>query len=107
MVKQPTEHGNTVLAQAVFDREIHKIGYRVLDIEGFIQRGVKDRFVVRAVKFRAGKVPGAEWLVIITAYSPGGPVVAFHSGDGFRDTLVGLASRLKNGSLVWKDDSYG
>lgn len=99
--------GDTLQSQSAFDREVHKVGMRVLNIDRFIDKGVDDKIVVRAIKFRAGNVPGAEWLVVITAYSPGGPIVAFHSGDGFRETLVGLASRLSNGSLKWKDDQYG
>lgn len=107
MAKQKDIPGNTLQSQAVFDREVQKTGSRVYDIDGWVDRSVKDRVVVRAIKFRAGKVPGAEWMVIITAYSPDGPVVAFHAGDGFKDTLVGLAARLKNGSMKWKVDEYG
>lgn len=107
MVKQPTEHGNALSAQAVFDREVTKLGLRVLEVEGFIGRSVKEKFVVRSIKFRSGAQPGSEWLAIITAYSPDGPVVAFHSGVGFAAVLAGLAARLQNGSLKWKVDEYG
>lgn len=107
MVRKKDVPGNTLQAQLVLDRELQKVGLRVLEIDRFVVRSVPDKFVVRAIKFRAGKVPGAEWMVIITAYSPDGPVVAFHSGDGFREALVGLAARLKNGSLKWKVDEYG
>lgn len=107
MGKQQAEHGNTISAQAAFEREVLKTGSSVFDIEGFIYRGARDRFVVRSIRFRSGPNPGADWLVVITAYSPDGPVVAFHSGDSFKAALVGLSSRLKNGSLKWKADEYG
>lgn len=107
MSKKRTEHGNTISAQAAFDREVHLTGSRVFDINSFVHQGVRDKFIVRSIKFRAGNTPGADWLVVITAYSSGTPVVAFHSGVGFKDTLLGLASRLKNGSLKWKADEYG
>lgn len=107
MTKPKDVPGNTLQSQLLFDRELHKVGHRVYDIDSFIQRSVRDKFVVRAIKFRAGKVPGAEWMAIITAYSPDGPVVAFHSGEGFKELVVGLAARLKNGSLKWKADEYG
>lgn len=107
MTKHKDIPGNTLQSQLVFDRELHKVGLRVFEIDDFIHKSVRDKFVVRAIKFRAGKVPGAEWMAVITAYSPDGPVVAFHSGESFKELVVGLAARLKNGSLKWKADEYG
>lgn len=107
MTKYDEVPGNAMQSQAVFDREVFDTGRRVFDISGFIHRGASDRFVVRSIKFRAGPVPGAEWLVVVTAYSPDGPVVAFHQGADFKTALIGLAARLKNGSLKWKVDEYG
>lgn len=107
MSKKQNEFGNTVTAQAVFEREVQHAGKCVYNIAGFAHRASSNKFVVRSIRFRSSVEPGGEWMVIISAYSPNGPVVAFHSGAGFKEALVGLATRLMNGSLVWKEDKYG
>jgi hypothetical protein len=62
---------------------------------------------IEAVKFRLANDPMIESLAVITGVgADGGPIVAFHSAIGFAELFVGLAARLRNGSLKWKVDEY-
>ncbi len=47
-------------------------------------------------------------LAVIKAEGTEGEQVAFNSGDRLDDVIVGLASRMRNGSLKWREDRpYG
>lgn len=62
---------------------------------------------IHSIKFRNTFGDGSEVMAIIGAFDDaGGPVVAFHSASNFGETVVGVAKRLRNGSLKWRTDEY-
>lgn len=70
---------------------------------GAIYAGIE----VVAIKLILDHTRGEEALAVITGFDDAGaPVVAFHSSTAVPDLLIGLASRLENGSLKWKADEY-
>ena len=54
------------------------------------------------IKVRYGEE--GDVLVVVKAEGSEGNQVAFHSGDRVDDVVIGLANRLRNGSLKWRED---
>jgi hypothetical protein len=51
--------------------------------------------------------PGQEILMVLKGFDhAGAPVVAFHSAYSLGECLQGLAGRINNGTLRWKEDEY-
>ena len=64
-------------------------------------------YTLKEVRVRAPAELSGEWLGIVKADFDGTPCIGFHGGDSLLDCLKGLASRLNNGSMKWREDQYG
>lgn len=83
------------LRSAVNDISAGMYGYRTLQVEptGFTVRGPRSR--------------GDEILVVVRGVDhEGAPVVAFHGAYSLEEALLGLAARLGNGTLKWREDQF-
>lgn len=60
-----------------------------------------------SLSIRGPRHEGDEILMVIRGLDQDGqPVVAFHSGYTLGDAIRGVAGRLNNGSLRWREDEY-
>ena len=98
--------GNAVESAAMHTRMLVSTGRKVHEMAYVLEKSAAEEFMVRRITFRCDGDPRGSWLAIITGDDGSGPVVAFHSGDGLTATIEGLAAKIRNGSLKWKEDQY-
>lgn len=94
--------GSAVMHQRMLlksGQSLHNLAYGT---EHMFDQGVR----IRRITFKCGGDPRGSWLVIITVVTAEGPLVAFHNGEGLLSAVEGLAARIRNGSLKWKEDEY-
>lgn len=70
--------------------------------------GQRDLLVdLTGISMRAPKDTGEELLLVIRGVDAEGMhVVAFHSAFSLAEALRGLAARLSNGTLRWREDGF-
>jgi len=63
---------------------------------------------LKEIRFKVRYGAEGDVLVVVKAEGGEGNQVSFHSGDRLDDVVVGLANRLRNDSLKWREDKpYG
>jgi len=70
--------------------------------------GYKGAFIMEGLKIKFPDVSGGDCLVVVTGYerASGDAIVGFHGGYDVGDALIGLAGRLQNGKMKWRQDDY-
>lgn len=87
---------------------IGRLGEAVMYLEQYIQDPKDDTTFITHISFKVRYGSEGDILAVLRAETGEGKVVAFHSGDRLDDVVLGLASRLRNGSLRWREDTpYG
>ena len=69
-------------------------------------RGSPERPLVYSLKIVPSKDGGGVFLAIVKGFDEGGYRVGFHTGLGFRATLVELGRRMGNASIKFKEDAW-
>lgn len=92
-----------LLKQAEGLRE--RIGEAVLTIEDFVNDPRDANMHITEVRLtvRYGEV--GDILVVVKRTDGDKKEIAFHSADTVSEAVSGLASRLRNGSLSWREDT--
>lgn len=98
--------GNAQASAAAFERYVFSLGRAWLDFERIAHDMGHAGTPIKRVTLKGPLVEGGSALIILTADSEEGPVVAFHNVDDLGTAIKGLAARLQNGSLKWKVDEY-
>jgi hypothetical protein len=98
--------GNTLASQALFDRQMIKIGVSVLTLQEQFIRLSDEGIEVKALRLAYRSGVSGELLGVLTASTESSELVAFQSGTDLAVVLTVLQSRLANGSLKWKEDEY-
>lgn len=98
--------GNVLATVAMTERILTKTGHVVHMANHSIERLEEGGEHVKAIRLTSRGRAAGEWLAIVTLSTSEGEFVAFHSGDGFQQTLEGTCQRIINGSLKWKEDEY-
>ena len=106
MAKNTDVPGNTLASQAQLDRLLNKIGQAVFRLEACIDKDLDDDLVVTGIRFKPPQAANGEWMAVISASTPDGHVVAFHSASGLGELVKGLTNRYTNRSLKWRPDEY-
>lgn len=107
MTKKTTDiPGNAHGSAVMFERMLAVSGRRLHELAHAIEEQEENGLRVKKVIFKCDGHPRGSWLVIVSAESENGNVVAFHVGEGFIMTIEGLSSKWRNGSLKWKVDEY-
>ena len=98
--------GNAVLSAALLGRQVERLGIAALRMDAHLEKLQEQGIEVKALRFvYRGGVRG-EVLCVVTAHTENGGIVAFHNGDTFGEVMKGIAARMGNGSLKWKEDEY-
>ena len=66
----------------------------------------RDYPMLRSVCLYPPKYNGADWLVVLRAYTERGPEVAFHKGKTALGTIAGAFQRHFTNGLHYKPDRY-
>lgn len=107
MSKKSDNAGNTLAAQAAFDREMVRSAATIMRFDRVADRLFEgDEMVVTRISVNLPTQERDGYLAIVTATHPEGNLVAFHGGTTLLDALVGLISRLENGSIKWQKDRF-
>lgn len=107
MAKDTGVPGNTWMEQAAFDRMVYDVGKSLMQLAESLSKMNSGTERLVALKLRAPKGPGGEWLAVVSTLVDDERFVAFSSGVDFVVCLQTLGARLRNGSLKWKEDQYG
>lgn len=99
--------GNSVASAAAFHRELAKIGDQVMRCESIVERLDGEGIWVYAINIRFPDDDHAEYLAIVKANTEKGKQVAFHGASTLAETVRGTLARLQNGTLKFREDSYG
>lgn len=98
--------GNILATQASVDRVMRRAGGALYKIENSSERLREEGISVESIRLKMPAEQDGEILLVITASTESGGIVAFHRQAGIAACLEGLSSRLDNGSLKWKEDEY-
>lgn len=85
-----------------------RIGVSAEKLDRHIIETPDDTHYISQICFKVRFDDVGDILGIIKADGPDGKTIAFHNGDSIAAVLSGLASRLDNGTLKWREDKpYG
>jgi len=99
--------GNVIATAAAHERFLTQLGAGWVGVvEGARSLAGHDVYI-ESMTIRGSIGEGGDLLIVIRAISDEGKVVAFHNVDDSTTMWVGLANRMRNGSIKWKEDQYG
>lgn len=98
--------GNTLASQLAFDKAMVTNGIKLGRIEQYITTYAEDEIYIQGMSIRVPQDIGEDYFVVVRASTVDGSKVAFHNAAEFGDLIIGLANRMQNKSLKWKDDKY-
>lgn len=98
--------GSVLATQANIERIMSKTANLLHWAGGVLDQPDVTGFHLKQIRIKCDLKGGGGWMAVVTALTPNGDQVAFHRGDDFREALEGVLSRIRNGSLKWKDDEY-
>jgi len=104
--KPQIEHGNTIAAQAAFERELMRFAQIFYRSDTILDRLFENDVIVRRVSVTMPTETKPGYTAVVTAQVNGKAAVAFHGGETLGDAMKGLLERMENGSLTWKEDRY-
>ena len=98
--------GNTLASQRSYEQAMLKVGQLIHRLDAYIDAYAEDEVFVRGLTVRVPQEIGEDVFITVRADVAGKPMVAFHGGATFAESLTGLINRFQNRSLRWKDDQY-
>ena len=109
MSKRPKNeqyNGNTIAAQAAFDRELVRVGQVLYRAGDTLERLFEHDVDVTRLSIKMPAIDKPDYMAVVTAVVAGQYVVGFHGAPTFHEALLGVWARLENGSIQWKVDSF-
>jgi len=106
MPKDTDVPGNTLLSQALLDRQVNAIGVAMVRLDSRIEKMRGEGHSLVSIRLVAPSEKSTSWLAVIKLRTVEGAFVAFHQGDELSDLLKGVSNRMLNNSLKWKADEY-
>jgi len=98
--------GNSIAAQAAFDRQVMEYGALALRFERALENNDENGVWIHMVKFTLPDGDKPDCLAVVLGRSDEGAVVAFVQGTTFAETLLQVLRRVENRSLKWREDKY-
>lgn len=100
------EQGSALKGAVAFQEELAQEALVIRRVDRWLGLQEEDDFRLTGLKLRAPIEYSGEYLVIISAYVQGQPMVGFSSGSTIMEALLVCSRRILNGSIKWKDDQY-
>lgn len=109
MPKYPKEDvpGDAVATARQVTEYWYKIGQGVGDIDRYLSIGHADQPELYELRIKCDAADDQGYLVVAKGLGEDGYVVAFHRGETVVEAVTGVAARLKNHTLKWREDVYG
>lgn len=107
-MKYPKEDvpGDAVASARQVTEYWYAVGQAVGDIDRFQAAGHVDQPELYEIRIKCDQSDPQGFMAIVKGFGESGYVVAFHRGETMVETVTGVASRLKNHTLKWKEDQY-
>lgn len=86
------------------DRLLARMGKRLEQLDRWADDPPDGETWITEVRFKTGSAFDEGVLAMIKVERGAEKLLAFHVADGLGEALVGLVSRLENGTLKWKED---
>ncbi len=83
---------------------VGRLGLAVISLDDNITDTPDGEHFVNEIRFKVRYDEQGDILVVVKAFGGPGKTIAFHSADTVAEGLLGLANRLTNGTLKWKED---
>ncbi len=99
--------GNSVASAQAYQRQLVKASEALMSLEDTLSWYEDEEKWVYSIRVSMPSEDRDEYLGVIKASGVEGDQIAFHQGGTYLETLVGVAQRLKNRTLKWRDDEYG
>lgn len=98
--------GNSLASAAEYQRQMVKSAEQLMRLEAVLDRLDEQGTFVLGMSIKVKGFDRNDYLVVLRAQVGNERVVSFHTGDTFLEAVRGMAARLENGSVKWKEDSY-
>lgn len=98
--------GDAVASARAVTEYWFEVGRTIGDIDRFLDIGHVDQPELYEFRVKCDKSDPQGYLVVVKGLGEDGYVIAFHRGETVVEAMVGVARRLKNHTLKWKEDIY-
>lgn len=98
--------GNAIGSAQAMQQVMSRIGVALTRFEVVRENADERGVYLLGLSARLPNLPGEEVLIVLRGQTDVGAVVAFHSASTFAEAISGAITRLDNGSLKWKEDTY-
>lgn len=98
--------GDAVASARAVTQYWYDVGFDLGRVDRYRTNEGHDAPVLYQVNIKCDPADEQGVLVMAKGYTEKGYVVAFHRGETVVEAVVGMARRLGNGTLKWKEDAY-
>lgn len=91
-------------SQRAAERFLERLAIRVEQLSRFLEDPGDSDIWIRSLQFKTNSGWDGGVMVIVKADIGGEQQVSFHSEPSLDECLVGLANRLANGTMKWRED---
>ena len=106
MKKNTDVPGDSVGSHQAYVRQLVTSSEILLDFAGVLVCLDDREQYATGLTIRFPQADNPEYLAILRVETPLGKMVAFHAAPTFLETVTGLAQRMRNGTLRFKEDAY-
>ncbi len=98
--------GNSVGSHAAYVRQLVSQAETLLGFERTLEQMFEDEMYVRGISIRFPEDDRPEYLAVVRVDGADGKQVAFHSAPTIMELIVGVAKRMSNKSMKYREDEY-
>lgn len=108
MPKYPKEDvpGDTIASARAVTEYWYGVGRSVGDLDRYREIAGVDQPELLGLRVSCDASDERGVLIVVKGLGEDGYLVAFHRGESIVEALQGVANRLKNHTLKWKEDVY-
>lgn len=98
--------GNTLAAQAAFDREMVRVAAVLHRLDGIANDAYREERLITGLRLSFPTPMRDGYLAVMTSETAEGKWVAFNADPSPVTALIGIILRLENKSIKWKEDQW-
>jgi len=108
MTKKGSEqhNGNTLAAQAAFDREMVRVAAVLHRLDGIADDSFREERLITGLRLSFPSMTRDGYLAVMSSETAEGKFVAFNADPSPVTALIGIILRLENRSIKWKADQW-
>jgi len=104
--KNEQYNGNTLAAQAAFDREMVRVAAVLHRLDGIADDTYREERLLTRLSLSFPSLSREGYLAMVTSETPEGKWIAFNADPSPVTALVGLILRIENKTVKWKEDQW-